>query len=128
MNRPFVLLTAAIMLGHAIAGCCWHHAHAWDAVGQTCVHDEHGHQHGEQPADPHNDHQPGSCQEGPCVFVRGDSPVDVDQQSLPAIDCCIQPLTICSQTELRLVRAEYTASQDLAPPSRLHLLHQILLI
>lgn len=128
MNRPFVILTAAVMLGHALAGCCWHHAHASDTVAQACSHDEHGHEHGEQQKDSHDDHHGTSCQEGSCVFVRGDGPIAVDQPSLLAIDFCVLPTTACPQAALRLARAEYTASQDLAPPSRLHLLHQILLI
>ena len=52
----------------------------------------------------------------------------IDQMSLLAIDGFVAPVSAITEAELRIARAEYSDSQDLAPPSRLHLLHQILLI
>jgi hypothetical protein len=52
----------------------------------------------------------------------------IDQSSILAIDYFAVPASAITPAELRIARAQYSASQDLAPPSRLHLLHQILLI
>ena len=131
MNRPFVLMTAAVLLAHSLVGCCWHHAHASaGGVARACAHDEHEHGHDDGAPQDESDHEHQStiCQEGNCVFVRGDGPVPIDQSSILAIDCFVVQASAITQAELRIVRAEYSASQDLAPPSRLHLLHQILLI
>lgn len=129
MNRSFGLLTAAVLLAHSLLGCCWHHAHAaTGGVEVACVEHGHQHDHGDQQDKSHDEHQGTTCHEGSCVFVRGDGPLPIDQLSLLAIDCFVVPTCALTEAELRIARAEYSDSQDLAPPSRLHLLHQILLI
>lgn len=131
VNRPFVLITVAVLLAHSLLGCCWHHAHASAGGGsQACAHDGHGHghEHGNGQDGSKGEHQHTTCQEASCVFVRGDGPSPIDQSSVLSIDCPVVPASAITRAELRIVRAEYLDSQDLAPPSRLHLLHQILLI
>jgi hypothetical protein len=60
--------------------------------------------------------------------VRGDGSPSVEMTKVPALDCCVLPADEVGLDSLQIARASYPASQELAPHTRLHLLHQILLI
>lgn len=127
MKRPIVLLTAAVLLAHALLGCCWHHAHASaGGVAEPCSHDGHEHGHSDDGTESEPPGQP--CDEGSCVFVRGDGSPSVEMTLAHALVGCIATAPEVALDSLRIARASYPDSQELAPHTRIHLLHQILLI
>jgi hypothetical protein len=73
MQRLLTLILSLNLALHAVLGCCWHHAHAEPATPDA-NHHHCGHDHG--PAPGHDDHDrapaPDNCDEGACLFVRGD--------------------------------------------------------
>lgn len=129
MNRPITLLLATVVLAHSLAGCCFHHAHAAEVGAPVaCSAHEHCHEHGHSDDGTHSDPPVKSCHEGICVFLRGDGSSSVDISLAVALDACIATVSDLSLDNLRLARTAYPDFQDLAPHTRLHLLHQILLI
>ena len=129
MNRTVTLLLAIVVLAHSLAGCCCHHAHAAEAgVPATCTAHEHCHDHGDSEEGTDSDRPAKTCDEGSCVFVRGDGSVSIDMSVALALNGCVAILCENSLEDLRVSRAAYPDSQDLTPHTRLHLLHQILLI
>ncbi len=129
MNRPITLLLAIVVLAHSLAGCCSHHAHAAVAgVPATCTAHELCHEHGDSNDGTDSEHPDSTCNEGSCVFVRGEGSPSIDLSVALALDDCVATVSEISLDNLRISRAAYPDSQDLAPHTRLHLLHQILLI
>ena len=129
MNRTVTLLLAIVVLAHSLAGCCCHHAHAAEAgVPATCTAHEHCHEHGDSDNGTDSEHPASTCNEGSCVFVRGEGSPSIDMAVALALDGCVATVSEISLDNLRITRAAYPDSQDLAPHTRLHLLHQILLI
>lgn len=130
MNRPLSILLAIVVLAHSLAGCCSHHAHAVDpGVPTTCTAHEHCREHGDSGSGTDSEHPASTCDEGSCVFMRGEgSPSIVDLSVALALDGCVATVSEISLENLGITRAAYPDSQELAPHTRLHLLHQILLI
>jgi hypothetical protein len=129
MNRPITLLLAVVVLAHSLAGCCSHHAHASvpDEVSACSTH-EHCHEHGASEDGTKSDPSDQPCDESSCVFVRGESSQSIELTLNLALDCCVLTADEVGLDSLRIARASYPDSQELAPHTRLHLLHQILLI
>lgn len=129
MHRLISSLMAAVLLAHALLGCCWHHAHACvmesEEPSVCAAHrdDSHGAPDG---SDEHDGHQH-ECGGGTCVFVRiENSPIGQLLTSW-AIDLAFS--TSPSQFTGESVHWAVSADpQEFAGPVRLHLLHQLLLI
>ncbi len=129
MNRTVTLLLAIVVLAHSLAGCCCHHAHAAELGGPaTCSSHEHCHEHGHSDDGTDSEAPAKSCNEGSCVFVRGDSVQSVELNLVLALDGCAATADEVGLDNLRIARCAHGDSQHLAPHTRLHLLHQILLI
>lgn len=129
MNRPITLLLAIVVLAHSLAGCCCHHAHAEVSdEATTCSTHEHCHEHGNSDDGTESDPPGEPCDEGSCVFVQGDGSPLVELTSVLALDGSVATADEVGLDSLRISRAAYPDSQDLAPHTRVHLLHQILLI
>lgn len=126
MNRSFALLLTVVMVAHSLAGCCCHHAHAAEADrAAACSHAEHGHEPGEEHDQSTPTPQP--CGEQECVFVRGDGGPAVDLVALRAVDQALV-MADCPSVEPISRTSWWHVNSVFAPPERLHLLHQILLI
>jgi hypothetical protein len=129
MNRPLTLLLAIVVLAHALAGCCWHHAHAADGGAPVACSDHaHCHEHGGAEEGDNGDGPAKPCDEGNCVFVRGQGSPSIDFSLALALEGCVASAGELSLDDFLVTRAAYPDTQDLAPHTRLHLLHQILLI
>ncbi len=129
MNRSIALLLTLVVLAHSLAGCCSHHAHAAEAeVAHKCC-EAHGHDHeedGRGNQDGNHDAPAKQCDEGSCTFLRGSSSA-VDFGLLFAHSSAIlveEP----AQHSLNFAEVARLDSETVEPPTRLHLLHQILLI
>ncbi len=127
MNRPITLSLAIVVLAHSLAGCCSHHAHA-SVLGEANACSTHEHEHGHSDDGTKSDSPGQPCDEGSCVFVRGDGSPSVEMTLVLALDCCAATADKVALDSLRIARAAYPDSQELAPHTRIHLLHQILLI
>lgn len=142
MHRAISLLLSVVVLAHALVGCCGHHAHAAEPGTTSCSAHAHPHamecQHAvsletasvgqDQNLAVAAEHSRNTCGEASCIYLRGDAPLTVELSQLLAVDSALLLGTSAAQIELNaLFRAE-PDSQRLAPPTRLHLLHQILLI
>ena len=128
MNRPIALLLTLVLLAHSLAGCCSHHAHAAGAeVADNCC-ATHGHDHEENGRGNHNgDHGAPvrQCDEGSCTFLRGSAAVDF---GLLFAHCSAILVEDAAQHSLNFAEVARLDSNPVEPPTRLHLLHQILLI
>jgi hypothetical protein len=123
-------LMTAVLLVHALLGCCRHHAHACvieaAQVSVACASHE-GHSHGApEGSDQHDGHQH-ECGGNACVFVRAEGPQIAALAASWAIDpACTRQ---AGQFTAGLVRSTTrTDPHEFAGSVRLHLLHQILLI
>jgi len=147
MHRAISLLLSVVMLAHALMGCCGHHAHAAEPGTTDCAAHAHQHAMGCQHAADHGktlgkitgdgheqniavaaEYSNSACGEASCVYLRGDAPVTVEFTQMLAVDAALVPGTSAALVELNAVYRVEPGSQTLAPPTRLHLLHQILLI
>jgi hypothetical protein len=137
MYRMTNILLAIVVLAHSLAGCCWHHAHAAEPSAKTtCC----SHLHADETADHgDSDHHskdgsvpgessPDGCQEGSCVFLRDGGAPSVGTMPMLALDSYAPIASDPGLGSVRLALAACHASQPLAPPTRLHLLHQLLLV
>lgn len=127
MQSLVSLFTAAVLLAHAVLGCCWHHAHAdehgpdpaIELTATCCCH----------PEQPEQDQAPCESQcEGTCVYLES-ARVDFDLSAqAAAIDAIIdaQSLAVAGDS----VSPNYVATSEsrIGPPVRLHLFEQVLLI
>lgn len=124
-------LTAAVLFIHSVFGCCWHHSHACDritavAMSQStkCCH----HRHDE--SDSKQQEKPGKCEvdcEGTCTYVVPEK-VTIEAPQWVAIDLlAVLPSLSERQIEAATSWEALLAQSDLAPPLRIHLLHQVLL-
>jgi len=129
MHRPIPLMLAFVVLAHSLAGCCYHHAHAAAPDESTaCSAHEHCHDHGNSDDGTNSDPQDKPCEEGSCVFVRGDGSPTFEPTLVLALDGCVTTASESSLDMLRTSLVGYPESQDLSPHTRIHLQHQILLI
>ena len=129
MNRSISLLLAIVVLAHSLAGCCCHHAHAASGGAPVaCSDHEHCDEHGGAGDGSDGDGPSKSCDEGNCVFLRGEGSPSIDFSLVLALEGCVASAGELSLDNFLVTRAAYPDSQDLAPHTRLHLLHQILLI
>lgn len=86
MRIALILTTVAAFLGHALFGCCWHHAHAagdWgsklrgvESANAGCCHEGCAHAHSSLADDSSHEHEapapnrvPHDCDEPACLFV-----------------------------------------------------------
>ena len=74
------------------------------------------------------EHSHNTCGEANCVYLRGDAPLTVELSQLLAVDAALVLGSSASLIELNALICVEPDSCRLAPPTRLHLLHQILLI
>ena len=141
-----------VMAGHAVFGCCWHHAHASHNGNSDCravvevSRSDHGHGGGHCDAGNGREHQNGGkllashevpvpipqqglCDESDCVFVRPD-----DGQNLNLSNCnrfvtaklpAQAPSVVCVTTIDVLCGWHYQCAK---PALRSHLWLQVLLI
>ena len=136
------IATAAAVLVHVLLGCCAHHAHVNQALGEehreTAYHDGHGHRHaadhdhdraGDPKQSPFPDHSPtpGKCEGSDCVFsVSGK--VNLNKAwffGSIALSAPAAAVELCSP--LRLYSTDWIRD-DIVPRIRPHLLLQVLLI
>lgn len=135
------LLTATIMLVHALLGCCWHHDHAHAGKCEVAVA---GHQHGQDQhrhshshahdQDDHdesgNDECPGECDEGQCTFIRSQT-VDVSTSLLVTDSCVVADMLVVwvSDWEVETTQAlrQYLHLQSDSAPAA-YVRHQVWLI
>ncbi len=129
-------LTAAILLAHALLGCCWHHAHAcghahspvaWVVAGCEA---EGPHEHSGHAPDRPGHKGPGQdgCRGAKCDFVR-----PATENLLPWAAAPCRPTSAAIVASDRSEAAgdapqHLCAAGDLLWPVRLHLAHQVLLI
>jgi hypothetical protein len=132
-------MIAALMMAHALLGCCWHHAHASQMVCDdhvAAVHaDVHGHCHEEHAAKHEHSDTPAPCNQGDacdeegCIFVRTDSGPIIHSLShkgfvtLATSDCLFAIPKAC-----KFCSAFSSRQPTDALPLRAHLMLQILLI
>lgn len=79
MNKLLPALTAVIVLGHLMFGCCGFHTHLGEAIGHWVMAESHDHECGHHHDDctPDSPHAPCHCQlecVGKCLFVTNDGP------------------------------------------------------
>jgi hypothetical protein len=127
-------LTAALLALHTVLGCCWHHAHACGQACDSVSHVEsphgdadHGANHcGTEDRGTCPSHGMHECLRGACVFLRlGENDFDrAVQFDLPFFRVETDVLPLCSAASL----SPLFAADDLLPPLRLHLAHQVLLL
>lgn len=122
-------LTLGALVTHLLLGCCWHHVHNGPATSelacaaQTADHEDHDCDH-EQPSGPsHQGHE--TCREARCVFVRA-----VNERFLQSLlswgQALVLPSPLFDSAAESSLRCD--AAPTAAPPLRLHLVHQVLLI
>lgn len=128
-------LTAALLFIHTVFGCCWHHAHrcehgravvrkqpAEDQPAKCCHHrDDSGSEQQETPCKGKT-----GC-EGTCTYVVPQK-VSVEAPQWVAVEL-LAALPSLSDSQLNAAACWDAVSTppDLAPPLRIHLLHQVLL-
>ena len=128
------LLIAVVVL-HAVLGCCMHHSHADEsgAVAQlaepSCGRDcSQWEQHAHCPAGSHQGEER-SCHEDQCVFVR---PTQQDDSEIrPACVCtipCALPVSGATQVAQSPAWFLWNETGTLPLPVRSHLAKQVLLI
>jgi hypothetical protein len=131
MNHLMALLLAVVMGVHSFAGCCMHHAHAGESSPvAACTHQQ-GHCHAiDSDGDEHSSPSPHSrpCAEQECVFVRSDAGAVVDAMTLRAVNQALVLIDCLGGNPLTGFYLAHLRESDFAPPARLHLLNQILLI
>jgi len=122
-------LTAAMLLLHAVLGCCWHHAHRCEhrlasAQPADCCHHLPQDGDGQPENNPHS--CPGEC-EGSCVYVVPGK-VQIEAPQWTSIDfLAVLPLLADEPWEAATSWEAACSVPDFAPPLRRHLLHQVLL-
>lgn len=132
MNRPITILLSLVVLAHALLGCCCHHVHAVEMGGAAACnghdhgHHKHGHDHSHSSKGDKCPSKP--CDEESCVFIRGDVVNSVALHDSVAICTSFVTIDNLDQESLRIAGCAHLVVDDLRPPTRLHLLHQILLI
>jgi hypothetical protein len=137
MHHATNILLAIAVLAHSLAGCCWHHAHAEESSAETtCCSHRHADETADHGAASHHgkggsapgESSPEGCQEGSCVFLRDGGSPSVGAVPMLALDSYATITSNLGPGSLRLALAARHASQPLEPPTRLHLLHQLLLV
>ena len=134
MHAAMSNVMVAIMLLHAVLGCCWHHSHAGEGGSDSpqrqasrAENPRHDHGRGWGPAGPHQDEN-GFCHEEKCVFVRPSQ----DDQDTDAASVCVDSITPSTSGAAHLSPALAWAVRIDAPshhlPVRSHLAKQVLLI
>jgi hypothetical protein len=134
MRTAFFSLLVGSLLIHAACGCCWHHAHD-EACGDDAAHalaadDDFGHHHSDMPAS-HGPHGP--CKEqshchGLCNYLPAQKS-QIDKIELDSSVDFALDVSAMGQSQF-MARLVSRSANDLfyAPPLRLHLAYQILLI
>ncbi len=129
MRTLFSSLVATSLLIHAAIGCCWHHTHVEICCDDSQLEqpvDADGHHHGEQ-----GDHSHGPCKDhchGTCHYLPVQkAQVDPLIPHTPLDFAAVVPAT-CDVHVVALLHADRTYESAAAPPVRLHLFQQLLLI
>ena len=134
--RAFVSnLTVAMLLIHALVGCCRHHEHNCcestierDSLAAGCCHDDHAsgdHEH-EAPTPPGQNTF--GCQ-GVCTYLPPQKVLIDAPQLVNSIDfLAIVPTTANGYAAAGTFWDRTRVAQAPEPPLRLHLLHQIILV
>ena len=132
MSRLFRILTAMVLTVHLIMGCCVHHAHACDGMGNSIPVQgtaSLGSQCSDSPGNgsDHANHGSQKCQGEKCSFVLSSSAVGNSlNHPLQSFDV---PLLNATFFQVNVVSAQhYFATGQLLLPVRLHLANQVLLI
>src|SRR6267142_2333810 len=133
MQAVLSISTAATLFIHAVFGCCWPHVHSRDhaitaAIAQPvscCKHHYHG-------SDDRQQEKPRKCTvecEGTCNYLVPQK-VQIDAPQTVALFDLIAAVPAVADVQAALARfwALGCSPQESAPPLRLHLLHQLLLI
>ena len=130
------ILTAALMLANALAGCCWHHEHATsEEPGQNVLRTASGHDHEHGPGVPHHHHHHGDrphggsdgghCASGNCVYVhKVKSGLSIEQLAFLGPTASVELLSFGVPNRAATVFLAEKPVHRL----RLHLWHQVLLI
>jgi len=136
MRAIFCSLLSASLLIHALFGCCWHDLHNAGACGETpislatepaCDHD---HDHDAAP-DGHGSHCPCKGQShchGLCNYLPAQKTHIGKSQVNVLIDFAVDAQATSGSHVAAASFAPGMCKFCPAPPMRLHLLHQILLI
>ena len=137
MHPIFSSLFAAALLGHALLGCCWHHAYRCVRCETTaaevspamacCRHHADEHQRTDQvPAGPCKCHFE-CC--GPCTYLPTPKAPTEKHGSDSPIGIVPPSSALTAHLDAASAVGQFAGSPGHAePPLRLHLLHQILLI
>ena len=126
MSRLVRILTAVVLAVHLMVGCCWHHAHACESMGDVQP------AHGQCPDSPdsgadHSHHGPHNCQGNPCSFVLSSSTIS---NSFAQASPTGFILLLNDQHPLVGIDSEqhFFSTGWIPLPVRLHLAHQVMLI
>ena len=140
MSKLLSNLTAAALLVHALAGCCWHHGHDCrlalaaterDGLAAACHYDDAcgGHSHDQEPVGEEQRHGDDRCQTAPCAFVATQSGPTVPASLVQQRDvAAVAPATIAGCPEVYGGRGMPSLAAADCLPLRLHLLNRVLLI
>jgi hypothetical protein len=136
MFRVFVsLLTAATVLGHAVVGCCGHHAHADHEHGPAIAsHDEADHDHdahgcSEQAASEPAEHESElPCEGERCSFALAKIIKAGDLDLTPTNSVGLAGQALAPVVVAAPSRSTVTLLDDRPPPLRRHLALGVLLI
>jgi hypothetical protein len=131
-------LALLAVLYHTMVGCCGHHAHAAqasrdaaDAIPVSCC-AEHDHQHGDEhdhgcpPDQPCRESNHCCCGNGVFVVPQSGSPARPAHDLTWFAETALQTMTAAGSPGTR-TSCEFVCA-DIAPPVRIHLWHQIILI
>jgi hypothetical protein len=130
-------LTAAVLLLHMVCGGCWHHLASPNChdVHPTALEAAHCHEHHSPHSDPsehpNGDHHPSHpCSDIRCMYTTVAAPRHQETLCLTGfVACHSMTWTADAQTSASACSVSYAASMNaVAPPLRLHLAHQLLLI
>jgi hypothetical protein len=134
MHRLVSTLMSLFLALHTVLGCCWHHAHACTdecdkacAVESPAAHvDWHGSGWNTGSGDQHH-HGQHECQGMRCVFVNMGSRTAPSLSLQPhlAAACCLPHRKLPIHV---VAGGPYFSPDELLPPLRLHLAHQVLLL
>lgn len=145
MHRCVSLLLLLVVLAHSLAGCCWHHCHAAEVAPNAADGCCHGHRHdgalarnashvaehdraAEHQCADASQHGPArACDEAACVFVRGKNFPELSRLlGLVGLVQLLPPLSAIATPDDSIRLCEDSGGG--VSSTRLHLLHQILLI
>jgi hypothetical protein len=117
-------LMSVCLVAHAALGCCWHHQHARSGHQEVSLSVDHG-EHHDCPVDESGSHDCRIDCHRVCVFLAFEK-MGIDDSSTMLAFAALRTEIVSQQTGE--FAWHHVDAAESPPPTRLYLLHQILLI